>query len=173
MYLTRLRCFVAATALGLLTLPLHANLVLPGDTVSPDVFPSPGNARVLGDHTGTFNIGGGALTGSWEEIVAVDPFGVTCSGCLDFAFHVSLDPNTDPNVIKAIFVLNPVSFFGYTTDVGYISDSGAVAPVSVMRGPFGAGIVFLLPTSNQMSGNQILTPGKDTDFLIVATNATT
>jgi hypothetical protein len=47
------------------------------------VFSNPGNPPLLGNLNGTFNFGGGLLTGSWEEVVLVDPLGVTCSGCLE------------------------------------------------------------------------------------------
>ncbi len=154
------------------TFPLRANVLQPGDTNKlPDVFSLASPPPLLGDITGTYNLGSGALTGTWESVVLVDPLGITCAGCLDFGFSVTLDaglPATD-----GIFFLTLSRFFGYTTDVGYISNSGAVAPVSVSRGPGGNGITFSLPTSNQIVGNQILAPGKDTVFLLVATNATT
>ena len=159
------RYLVAATALILTTFTLHANVILPGATnVAPDVFPDPGNPPLLGDLTGTFSFGSGALTGSWEEVVAVDPFGVTCSGCLDFAFQVSVNPGLS-NFISA---MNLSRFFGYTTDVGYVVDSRDVAPNSVNRGPFGGGIGFNFNTLAS-----VLTPGEQSDFLVVATNATT
>jgi hypothetical protein len=44
----------------------------------------------------------------------VDPLGVTCSGCLDFAFQVTVDPDLS---YAAIFAMNLTRFFGYTTDV--------------------------------------------------------
>jgi hypothetical protein len=40
------------------------------------VFSNPGNPPLLGNLNGTFNFGGGLLTGSWEEVVLVDPLGV-------------------------------------------------------------------------------------------------
>lgn len=79
MNVTRLRYLVAATALMLMTFPLYANVLHPGDTnVAPDVFSNPGNPPLLGNLTGTFSFGG--LTGSWQEVVLIDPLGVTCSG---------------------------------------------------------------------------------------------
>jgi hypothetical protein len=165
MILTRQRYLVAATALMLMSFPLHANVLLPGDTnVPPDVFADPGNPPILGDLTGTFNFGGGVLTGSWEEVVLVDPLGVTCSGCLDFAFEVTIDPGLS----DAIFAMNFGRFFGYTTDVGYVSGSGGGAPDSVSRGPFGGGIGFNFNTMTS-----VLVPGESSDFLVVATNART
>jgi PEP-CTERM motif len=166
MNLTRLSYLVATAALMLMTFPLHANVLLPGDTnVPPDVFSVSGMPPLLGDVTGSFNFGGGTLTGTWEDAVLVDPLGVTCSGCLDFAFEVTIDTGL-PNA--AIFAMNFARFFGYTTDVGYINGSGSGAPNSVSRGPGGGGIGF---NFNTMSS--VLIPGESSDFLLVATNATT
>ena len=165
MNLTRLS-YLVATALILMTFPLHANVLLPGDTnVPPDVFTLSGMPTLLGDVTGTFNFGGGSLTGTWEDVVLVDPLGVTCTGCLDFAFSVTVDPTL---ANAAIFSINFARFFGYTTDVGYVDGSGDTAPNSVSRGPFGGGIGF---NFNTMSS--ALIPGQSSDFVVVATNATT
>ena len=157
-------CYLTATALMIVT-SLHANVLLPGDTnKSPDIFPNPGSTPpLLGDLTGTFAVGG-TVTGSWEERVAVDPFGVTCSGCLDFGFEITNDPGSG----GSIFGLNFGRFFGYTTDVGYVPDSGGIPPTNVSRGPFGGGIGFSL-ILNAMA----LPPGGGTDFFVVATNAKT
>jgi hypothetical protein len=166
MNLMRLSYLVATAVLILMTLPLHANVLLPGDTnVPPDVFSLSGMPPLLGDVTGTFNFGGGTLTGTWEDVVLVDPFGVTCSGCLDFAFEVTIDTGLSN---AAIFAMNFARFFGYTTDVGYVNGSGSGAPNSVSRGPGGGGIGF---NFNTMSS--VLIPGESSDFLLVATNATT
>jgi hypothetical protein len=64
--------------------------------------------------------------------------------------------------------MNFARFFGYTTDVGYVNGSGSGAPNSVSRGPGGGGIGF---NFNTMSS--VLIPGESSDFLLVATNATT
>ena len=166
MNLTRPRYIVAAMALMLTEFSLHANVLLPGDTnVATDVFSNPGNPPVLGSLSGTFNFGAGLLTGSWEEVVLVDPLGITCAGCLDFAFAVSVDPGLTN---AAIFSMNLGRYFNYTTDVGYVIDSGDLAPNSISRGPFGGGIGFNLSTMTSA-----LAPGESSDFLVVATNATT
>ena len=157
-----LRHLLAATVLMLLTFPLHANPLLPGGSVSPDIFPNPGSTPpLLGDITGTFDFGSG-FTGSYEEAVLVDPFGVTCSGCLDFAFAVN-----NSSASWALFSLQLARFNGYTTDVGYVMNSGGnVDPVSITRGPVGGNISF------QFNTPTILLPGFSSDFLVVATNAT-
>jgi hypothetical protein len=168
MILTRQRHLVAATALMLTYFPLCANVLLPGDTnVSPDVFADPGNPPILGDLTGTFNFGSGVLIGHWEEVVLVDPFSTptVCAGCLDFAFQITVDSSAAG---AGIFSANLARFFGYTTDVGYVTNSGAVAPNSVSRGSFGGGVTFLFNTADSAIGL-----GRVSDFVVVATNATT
>src|ERR1700756_3471753 len=102
----------------LLTLPLRADVVTPGGSVSPDVFPDPGNPPLLNSETGTFDFGSGSgeIIGNYFEAVAVDPFGVTCAGCLDFAFEVDLNGGLS----SGIFSVGLSRYFGYTTDVGYI-----------------------------------------------------
>ena len=72
--------------------------------------------------------------------MAVDPFGVTCAGCLDFAFQISVDTSAAG---AGIFSTGLSRFFGYTTDAGYVTNSGDVVPNTVSRGPFGGGVTFL------------------------------
>src|ERR1700730_4054976 len=113
-YLIRM-CLVAATSLILMTSPLHANPVLPGNTVTPDVFTVSGSPTFLNQTGGSFNFAGGALTGVYSEVVLVDPFGITCSGCLDFAFQVELDEPSPSSINQLVMA----SFFGRSADVGY------------------------------------------------------
>ncbi len=153
---------VTATVLMMVTFPLHANPVSPGGTVAPDVFNLTGSPPLLDDITGTFNFGGGFI-GSYEAVVLVDPLGVTCSECLDFAFEVSNDSTT-----SAFFTLGLAGFTGYTTDVGYLLGSGSVDPVSVTRGPGGANVSFAFNTDASA-----VIPGDSTDVLLIATDATT
>ena len=150
----------------LITFPLDANVLNPGDSNQPpDVFSTSGTPPLLGDITGSFNFGSGALTGTWEDVVLVDPFGVTCTGCLDFAFEVNVDPTVGG---AAVFSTSLSRFFGYSTDVGYVSGSGGIAPNSVSRGPAGGGITF-----NFNTNSSAIIPGASSEILVVATNATT
>lgn len=166
---------LALAALMPVTLPLHANVVLPGDTVSPDVFSNPGAVPLLAQTSGTFSLGSGPglITGSYSEQVAVDPFGVTCAGCLDFAYQIS----EDPLLSSGIFSLTLGRFFGYSTDVGYIDGtgfnpccSGNGDPFSVHRSPLGGTLFFLF---SGPSVGEPIGPGGTTAILIVATDATT
>jgi hypothetical protein len=147
-----------------MTFALHANVLAPGDSnVLPDVFTVSGNPPVLGDNTGTFNFGNGTITGTWESIVLVDPLGVTCAGCLDFVFQVSVDGGS----AASLFALTLGRFTGYSTDVGYVDGTG-YAPSFVSRGaPDGIPIGF-----NLIRNMSALPPGGSTAFFVVATNAT-
>lgn len=167
-------CFSALTALTVVTLPLHANVLLPGGTVSPDIFPNPSSVSLLDQTGGTFSFGSGMglNTGSYVEAVAIDPFGVTCSDCLDSAYQVSLDPFFS----AGIFNVGLGRYFGYSTDVGYIDGSGDNpccsgdgAPIAVSRGPFGGTLEFVFtPTAGEPIG-----AGGQSAILIVATDAKT
>lgn len=162
-------CFSALTALTVVTLPLHANVLLPGGTVSPDIFPNPSSVSLLDQTGGTFSFGSGMglNTGSYVEAVAIDPFGVTCSDCLDSAYQVSLDPFFS----AGIFNVGLGRYFGYSTDVGYIDGSGDNpccsgdgAPIAVSRGPFGGTLEFVFtPTAGEPIG-----AGGQSAILIVA-----
>lgn len=174
----KLRCnhFVLALTTGLLiTFPLSANTILPGGTVPPDVFPDPGSVPLLNQTSGTYSFGSGIglITGTYTEVVAVDPFGVTCAGCLDFAYQISLDPGLSAGIFRATVGW----YFGYSTDVGYISGSGQMGsnggngvPIAVQRGPIGGplGFVFVSP-----GAGAAIAPGGSSALLIVATDSTT
>lgn len=167
MVLTGVRLFVGATALLLTVLPLHANTLLPGDTGSPDIFADPGNVAPLNYVSGTFSFGSGIglISGTYFEAVVVDPLGVTCSGCLDFVFQLTLDPGLSAGIFNTSFG----RFVGYTTDVGYIDGSGT-APISVSRGTGGGGIGFVFVSTQ--SQTNVIGPGGSSAFLVVATDAT-
>jgi hypothetical protein len=175
MRLTRYHCVLALTAGILVALPLKANPILPGGTVSPDIFPNPGSVPLLNHTTGTFSFGSGAglITGTYTEDVAVDPFGVTCSGCLDFAYQVSLNPLLSSGIDS----LTVGRYAGYSTDVGYIAGTGHMGgnggngvPIKVHRGPLGGGLgfIFVSPSAGAPIG-----PGGLSAFLIVATDSKT
>ena len=164
------RNVVAAIALMLLTYPLRANTIVPGQTgVTPDVFTLSGMPPVLNDATGNFTltVGTGTITGTYEDVVLVDPFGVTCAGCLDFAMQIIVNSAPAGAGITSVY---SAGFFDnllntpYATDVGYATGTGKVAPSSVNYGPAGVVMQFVLPSP--------LTAGESTDFLVVATNAT-
>jgi hypothetical protein len=154
--------FISLSATLGLTLPLAANPILPGGNVVPDAFSLSSPPSLLNEVSGTFDFGG-TFAGSYEEVVMVDPFGITCTGCLDFAFQIGLNANSN-------FLLNSLAlqeFFGYTTDVGYVVGSGDLDPSHVTRGPAGGQVVF------DYSSGDYQAPGEYSDYLVIATNATT
>jgi hypothetical protein len=159
MNLTRARCVIGITGLMLTTLPLHANVLLPGDSGAPDAFPNPGMVSLPNHIHGTFSFGGGALAGSYDDYVLVDPLGIGCPGCLDFALVLTV---TTGNI--STFGLS--SFAGFTTDVGYvIGSAGGFDPTDVARFPASGADVGFGFTSD-------LVGGQTTDALIIVTNAT-
>jgi hypothetical protein len=167
MNMTSLRYIVAVAALMLMTFPVNANTIVPGQTVSPDVFTLSTMPPLLGETTGTFSLatGGGNITGTYTDAVLVDPFGVTCAGCLDFAIQVTVNSGS-PGAIQTVFDsgLRPGGVTPAAVDVGYVQGTGNVAPSTVNYGPAGVDMGFNLASP--------LTAGESTDFLLIATSAT-
>lgn len=73
MIMTRYQLILAVVSGMLITFSLHANPILPGQTVSPDVFPNPGSVPLLHHTSGTFSFGSGIglIAGTYTEDVAV------------------------------------------------------------------------------------------------------
>jgi hypothetical protein len=156
-------CFVLA-APGLQATPLVI-----GSTVVPQALADPSAAQVLGSTTGNFDFGSGPghLTGSFEQGVAVDPFGLTCAGCLDFYFSV----HVDGGLTAGINFLLATSFKGFATSVGYIDEDGVKTPLSASRGSASpVGFRFVDPNSTDFS--HVIGPGQTSATLIIATDAT-
>ena len=165
-----LRGVAIAVCFMLVVLPLHADVLGPGDSGPPDVFTTSSTVTPLDVVTGTFSysfINGGTITGTYTDAVFYDPFGVTCSNCLDFAMEVSVDSGA-PGELLDVFYGAWRSGGGtiiYSTDVGYVPGSGGGDdPTTVSRGPEGVDMGFTLASP--------LTAGGSTDFFVIATNAT-
>ena len=102
-------------------------------SVVPQVLPDPGDVPLLGLITGTFDFGTGAahLTGTYEQGVFVDVFGLTCAGCLDFYVGMTVDP----------FLATGISNIGmdipfkFTTNVGYVAGDSDKTPLLVAATP--------------------------------------
>jgi len=98
------------------------------------------------------------------EGVAIDPFGVTCAGCLDFFFQLGENSSSIGDITRA--GLDGL-FPSFTDNVGYATETGGteIAPTSA---------AFGTATPNApISEFFILTPGGPaTDVLVIATNAT-
>ena len=160
-----LHYFVIAATLLFVTTSVHATTITPGQSgVLPTDFGSiSSSTQFLDQVTGTFNIAGGAITGGYVEGVAVDPFGVTCSGCLDFFFQVGVDSTSTGSITR--LGLDGL-FPSFSDNVGYATESGGieVAPSSAAFGT-------ALPNA-PISEFLTLNPGGTSDIMVIATNAT-
>jgi hypothetical protein len=160
---------ISLTAMSfLLTIPLHADILNPGDSVSPVTGVAvPANVNLLADITRSFDFGSTGvphLTGNFNEVVLYDVFGLTCSSCLDFAFNIEVNQGQPFSVYSAILG----NFTGFTTNVVYAMGTGAIIPGSASRGSGAAGVGDFFGTI----GSPTLGPGQDSVYLVIATNAT-
>ena len=148
---------LAAPHLEATPLPVNAQVV-------PQALPDPGDVAVLGFVTGTFQFGSGPglVTGIYEQGVLVDPFGLTCAGCLDFFWDVTLDSGLQSGVNATAMS----AFKGFTTNVGYLAASGNT-PALAQRSASASLVSFFLPFPDHALG-----PGGSSAVLVVATNAT-
>jgi len=166
MNMSRLHYLVAAATLLLTTTSLRATTITPGQTgVSPTDFGIVSSTTpILNMVTGTFSLDGGAVAGSYGEGVVVDPFGVTCTGCLDFFFQVG-ESSTSTLSITSLGLDG--LFPSFSDNVGYATESSGieVAPTSASFGT-------ALPNA-PITEFLTLTPGGPaSDILVIATNAT-
>jgi hypothetical protein len=165
----------AALGLALLTSPAHANVITPGTTANPDVFATnPLTSGTIVANTGVQNYSaaqnGNSITGTAQNWVvsgyAGNPYG---ANDLTFVYQVSLTGGT--NNSNTAVILERVTGAGFdtvfSTDAGYNTASGQVAPITVDRSQNGnvVGFNFIPPGSN-------ITVGQSSYLLIVATNAT-
>ena len=162
---TRLCQLVVAVMLLLTTATLHATTITPGQTgVSPTDFGTvTSTTPFLAMVNGSFSLDGGAVVGGYGEGVAVDPFGVTCAGCLDFFFQVG---NHSGSTLDITSVGLDGLFPSFTDNVGYATETSGTefAPISAS---FGTGLPDA-PITEFLT----LLPGQDSDILVIATNAT-
>lgn len=163
-----LHYIVVAATLLFVTTSVHATTITPGESgVLPTDFGTiPSSTQVLDQVNGTFNIAGGAITGSYVEGVAVDPFGITCSGCLDFFFQVGEDDTSTGSITR--MGLDGL-FPSFSDNVGYATESGGieVAPTSAAFGT----TLPNAPISEFFTINS--SAATDTsDIMVIATNAT-
>jgi len=102
----------------------------------------------------------GTFTATYDTAVFRDSANPFCANCLDFSYFVS---NTGAaGVIERITGFN---FDDLMVDVGYLTNSGGLAPLTIDRSANGGVIGFnYLPS--------VINPGQHSDFLIIRTNAT-
>jgi hypothetical protein len=165
MRMSKLHYLVAAATLLLTTTSLRATTITPGQTgVSPTNFGViTSTTPLLNIVNGTFTLDGGAVVGAYGEGVAVDPFGITCAGCLDFFFQVG---NHSGSTLDITSVGLDGLFPSFSDNVGYATEGGGVevAPISATFG-------IALPNA-PITEFLTLHPGQDFDILVIATNAT-
>jgi hypothetical protein len=147
-----------AALLALTTPPLRADTISPGASVTPDAYTLSTSPSILDEVSGTFNLDGGALTGSYVEGVVVDPLGITCTGCLDFFIEVNENSGSTDTITR----VGLDSTKGTATDVGYVVNSGNVVPTSVLEASDASTVSFFLS----------LGANESTDYMIIATDAT-
>ncbi len=129
---------IAATAIG----TTAANLTEISPTISGTI--SPG--------TFTAQYGTGVFTDT------ANPF---CSGCLDFSIYVANVGTT--GIVERV---TGFDFDGLMLNVGYLANTGGMAPISIDRSATGGVVGFnFLP-------NDAITAGNHGDYLIIQTNAT-
>src|SRR5579863_7646908 len=168
--MTLLRYVIAATALTLTNLPVHADIMSPGGAAgTPSALADPGNVPILGTYQSGFNLslGGKTLVGTVNEYVFVDPFTThlipSCLGCLDFAFVIAIDPSST----GSLFTFGFGDIRGLITNVDYVTESGGIAPNFDNR--LGPGFAV---DAVGWGFTGFVTAGETTDALLVATNAT-
>ncbi len=102
----------------------------------------------------------GTFTASYGTAVFRDSANPFCATCLDFSYYVSNIGTT--GVIERI---TGFDFDGLLTDVGFLTNTGGIAPLSIDRATNGGVVGFnYLPS--------VINPGQHSDFLIIRTNAT-
>lgn len=155
---------------------LHATPILPGQTVIPQELVDPGeSASILDFVEGEFSFahGGGVFTGWYEQGVLVDPFGLTCEGCLDFFYRVELYPTSS----GALFQLGGAYFDDFATGVGFVfpgDDENVVkTPWEAIRPSEGTGTgAVIFSFFNLGDSSHLVFPGESTPYLVVSTDAT-
>jgi hypothetical protein len=155
--------FVAASALWASTTPASANPVLPGGTVTPDLFGAI-SGSVLAS-TGTVpltSVPASFMSTYVAEVVADSGRG----GLLDFILQTTNSPASG----DALGRVTLTSFAGFAADVGTAISAGGLAggtapPVNITRSSAGNVVGF-----NFAPG--VLSPGTMSEILVVETNAT-
>ncbi len=142
------------------TVPAFATPITAGSLVpAAPVATTPANLTIISPvRSGT--ISPGTFTATYDTAVFRDSANPFCANCLDFSYFVS---NTGAaGVIERI---TGFSFDSLLLDVGFLTNTGGIAPLTVDRSANGNVIGFnYLPS--------VINPGQHSDFLIIRTNAT-
>jgi len=155
----RWRAFVVFVAIGLtgLTAQAWATDLGPGGTVTPTAVDNPltqSGFTIEASTSGTFTTP--AESGTYSAYVVR-----TDTGTLDFVYKFANDSSSASKLER----MTAYDFAGFKTNVGYVSGSGNVAPGSADRTTDGEVVGYNFLASG-------VDPGKSTDIMVIATNAT-
>lgn len=155
-------CSLAVLGIAAALPSLFANVLTPGNTVSPDVFTATSGFTLLASTSSNINpIPGSSFNATYQESVVRDVNNIYCSTCLDFLIFAS---NAGPGIFER---LSTSAFAGFLTDVGYTATPSGVTPVSVDRSGNGNVIGFnFIPPGSSVDSAQ------STAILEIQTNAT-
>ena len=164
-----MRSFLFLSALLFALLPIRANLLTPGNSVSPDSSFNFSTITLLASTSGSGTSGSDSF--SYVEAVLRDSNNVFASGDLDFVLQVS---NTATGGGQDITDVEPQSYAGFSTDVGYTSSGssltgglfvdGSAIPAAIARNAAGSQLDFQF--------NSLIVDGVTSDALVIETNAT-
>jgi hypothetical protein len=167
--------YIATVALVLMVIggSAYATTVMPGGTVTPDIFTATNDVTKLASNTGTWTTpssgGVGGATGTFTDAV----YATSIPGLLDFVYQFS-NSSTSHNSITST---SAFSFAGFSADVGYMTN-GSLLPggIFVDGTPFPAVPPILI--SEDMGGSTItynlnvittqnIAPGSTSPVLVV------
>lgn len=154
---------ILAIALLALAMPAMANVLTPGNTVTPDQIPFNGTVLAFTGFLPYTSVGG-VYSGTYAAEVNMN-----AGGTLDFYYYFTVDSATVPG--EAVEAASVSSFGGYTTDVAICQGNTCinpdVNPTDVSRsGGAGNIITFHYPSPNSVG------VGQNTTVLIIRTDAT-
>jgi len=163
----KLICSVIAVTLGMLMGAARGNTLLPGTTVTPDLFADE-TGTVVGSASGTYTSAN--FSGHFTELVLQQ-----VSGTLDFVYQFS-----EASSIDGIGRITVTNFVGYSVDAGvsallFGSAIGPEGPTVGITPPFidrasnGSTIGFQFAVNNVTA----FQPGTATSVLVLKTDATT
>ncbi len=135
-----------------------ATILTSGTTGAPSGFSDAGWTLLAS--TGAQALSSGTFTATAMAWVYSDTNNSFCSGCLDFAYQVTLVGGPDP-----IERITAGSFAGFSTDVGFVTGSPGVTPDTVDRSADDSVIGF------NYTGASALTGTEGTQILVIETNA--
>lgn len=102
----------------------------------------------------------------------VDPWGLTCEGCLDFFYKVDLSPRSS----GPLLAIGGANFGDFATGVGFTfpidegEEQDTWGPLDATRWADGSAVIFNFFKPGVFTN--IVFPGDQSAFMVIATNAT-